>query len=142
MIGSDRNAVLFANSAFYMAFAGRDLPAMENVWAKDHPISCTHPGWQPLTGRAEVMASWRSILGSADAPQISAKAARASIYGDCAVVTCVEQIGDDDGESEFLTATNVFIRAGSVWVMVHHHAGPLSVDPLAMDEDDERPPLN
>jgi ketosteroid isomerase-like protein len=140
---SDRNAVLFANTAFYAAFAGRDLSAMENVWAKDQPISCSHPGWQPLTGRAEVMASWRSILDSHDAPEIVAKAARAAIYGDCAVVTCIEQIGDDEDETEFLTATNIFVRAGSVWMMVHHQAGPLSIDPHTLEEDEEeRPAMN
>ena len=30
---SDTDAVLFANEAFYQAFADRDEPAMETVWS-------------------------------------------------------------------------------------------------------------
>ncbi len=137
---SDRNAVLFANTAFYAAFAGRDADAMEQVWSKDKVVSCSHPGWQPLSGRAEVIASWRSILGNPEAPNITCRAERATIYGDFALVTCIEQIGDG-GDSEFLTATNVFVRTGSIWVMIHHQAGPASIDASALEEE-EKPALN
>jgi ketosteroid isomerase-like protein len=138
---SDHNAVLFANSAFYAAFAARDAAAMEKVWAKDKMISCTHPGWQPLVGRAEVTASWRSILGNASAPKISCRAERAVVYGDFAIVTCIEQISDEKGESEFLTATNIFVRTGSLWAMVHHQAGPVNLEPNSLEEE-EKPALN
>ena len=138
---SDQNAVLFANAAFYAAFAGRDVEAMEKVWAKDKTISCTHPGWQPLIGRAEVMASWRSILTGGAPPQISSRAERAVIHGDFAIVTCLEQMGDDKNAPEFLTATNIFTRAGSLWVMVHHQAGPVNIDPRTLEEE-EKPALN
>jgi len=138
---SDQDAVLFANEAFYAAFASRDLAAMEKVWAKDKSISCTHPGWQPLVGRAEVMASWRSILGNAKAPRISCRAERATIYGECAVVTCIEQIAGDKDSAEFLTATNVFVRVGQLWAIVHHQAGPVNIDPQSL-EDEEPPALN
>jgi len=137
---SEQNAVLFANGAFYAAFASRDAAAMEKVWAKNKSISCTHPGWQPLVGRAEVVASWRSILSNPAAPHIIARAERAMIYGDCAVVTCIEQITDEKGQSEFLTATNVFVRNGHTWAMVHHQAGPVNLDPQSLEE--EKPALN
>lgn len=138
---SETQAVLFANSAFYTAFTARDLVAMEGVWSKDRSISCTHPGWQPLVGRAEVLASWRSILTNSAAPRIHCRAERAVVHGDCAIVTCIEQISDDKGNIEFLTATNVFVRAGSIWALVHHQAGPVKLDPQSL-EDEERPPLN
>ncbi len=133
-------AVLFASSAFYAAFAGRDLAAMDRIWAKDKPVSCTHPGWQPLRGRAEVMASWRSILTNAGAPRIRSRAEHATLYGDLAVVTCIEELAGERGQKEFLTATNVFVRAGSLWVMVHHQAGPVNIDPRAIDEEDDGAP--
>lgn len=139
---SDHNAVLFANAAFYAAFAGRDAKAMEQVWSKDKPISCTHPGWQPLVGRDEVLQSWRSILGNNSSPEISCRQERTALYGDVAVVTCLEQITDGHGNDEFLTATNVFVRSGSIWTMVHHQAGPANVDPQALDEEEEKPALN
>lgn len=138
---SELNAVLFANGAFSTAFASRDADAMAHVWSKNGPISCTHPGRQPLVGRAEVLASWRSILASSTSPRIACRQERAVIYGDCAVVTCIEQISDGQGHDEFLTATNIFVRAGSIWAMVHHQAGPVSIDPQSL-EDEEKPALN
>ena len=36
---SDADAVLFANEAFYLAFATRDFDAMAAVWADDEPVS-------------------------------------------------------------------------------------------------------
>ena len=138
---SEQNAVLFANGAFYAAFASRDAAAMEQVWSKDKSISCTHPGWQPLVGRAEVLASWRSILGNPSAPHITCRQERAVIYGDCAVVTCIEHISEGKNRDEFLTATNIFVRAGSIWAMVHHQAGPVNIDPQSL-EDEEKPALN
>jgi hypothetical protein len=38
-------AVLDANSAFYRAFAARDVAAMEAVWSGERPVACIHPGW-------------------------------------------------------------------------------------------------
>jgi hypothetical protein len=137
----EQQAVLFANSAFYAAFATRDIGAMEAVWSKEKPVSCTHPGWQPLVGRKAVMESWRSILANPAAPHIACRADRAAVYGDMAVVTCIEQIADPSGPPQFLTATNIFAKAGAVWVMVHHQAGPVQVDP-SMLEDEEKPQMN
>ena len=37
-------AVLFANDAFYLAFANRDYDAMDVIWARDAPVTCIHPG--------------------------------------------------------------------------------------------------
>jgi len=56
-------------------------------------------------------------------------------------VTCIEQIKDERGQSEFLTATNVFVRNGQTWDMVHHQAGPVNLDPQSL-EDEEKPALN
>ena len=140
---SDHNAVLFANTAFYTAFASKDAKAMEQVWCREKLISCTHPGWQPLVEREEVLQSWRSILGNGSAPDIACRHEHAAIYGDFAVVTCLEQLTDTQGNAEFLTATNVFTRTGSLWTMVHHQAGPVNVDTRGLeDEDDEKPALN
>ncbi len=144
---SEQDAVLFANQAFYAAFAGRDPDAMEQVWAKDRTLTCVHPGWAPLTGREQVLASWRSILSGNSAPRISCHQEHAVIYGDCAAVTCIEVIesGVAQGEraqAQYLAATNIFVRVGHIWAMVHHHAGPANVDPRTLDDDAERPKLN
>ena len=60
---SDEQAVLSANEAFYRAFAESDLPAMAALWSQRAPVACIHPGWNPLTDREAVMASWAGILG-------------------------------------------------------------------------------
>ncbi len=127
---SDAEPVLFANEAFYYAFAGGDAAAMDEVWARDVPVACIHPGWNVLTGRDAVMESWRSILGSDGRPAIRSQGARASLYGDVAFVTCYENIGQG-----YLAATNVFVREDGAWKMVHHHAGP-TAPPEAEDSED------
>ena len=52
----DRMALLFANEAFYAAFAGHDYAAMEALWARHAPVACIHPGWGVLEGR-----EWRLV---------------------------------------------------------------------------------
>lgn len=113
--------VLAANAAFYAAFAAGDIDAMNAIWSRDPAVTCIHPGYDVLHGRAAVMASWRSILGGEDNP-IVATDARAHVNGDSAYVTCLEGLRGDPAS---LVATNVFARDGGEWKMVHHQAGPL-----------------
>jgi hypothetical protein len=123
---SDADSVLFANEAFYRAFADRDIDGMKAAWSSAAPLSCLHPGWGPIHGREPVLASWTAILSSPDSPAIRPLAPRATVLGDVALVTCFEALGN-----AYAVATNVFVREGSVWKMVHHQAGPTS----------ERPPV-
>lgn len=116
---NDQASVLFANEAFYLAFAGRDIAAMEELWSRNAAVTCTHPGRSPIIGRENVMRSWRAILFNPDSPAISCRNASAHILGDVGYILCHEQIDDT-----FLAATNVFIREHDGWKMVHHHAGP------------------
>lgn len=130
--------VLAANAAFYRAFAERDLDAMEALWARSSRVACTHPGWRALHGRDAVMESWRSILDSPDAPEISCSR-ESVIPGDgMAVVLCVESLRGGS-----LAATNVFVREAGAWRIVHHHAGPIAPgrDGGAGDDGDEPPPF-
>ena len=120
----DHDAVLFANEAFYRAFAARDLAAMEEVWARHCPVACIHPGWAPLHGREAVMRSWQGILGNPESPAVACHGARATVFGDSAMVVCFEAV-----PGGFLVATNLFVRQGAVWKLVHHQAGPTSGQP-------------
>jgi hypothetical protein len=126
----DRDAILFANEAFYRAFAERNFEAMEAVWARDHPVACIHPGWGPLSGRQEVMASWEAILKHPSQPHVTCLAPEVFILGDTAYVICFEEVG-----GSYLLATNIFVRQGSLWRMVHHQAGPTSAAPPAEEAD-------
>jgi ketosteroid isomerase-like protein len=114
-------AVLAANRAFYKAFAERNVRAMLQLWAREHVVACIHPGWAPLHGSEAVLASWKAILGSQEAPRIRFTDPAAVVFGDAAVVTCVEHIRDAE-----LAATNVFALENGEWRLVHHHAGPMA----------------
>ncbi len=94
---------------------------MEALWSTAHLVACIHPGWQALHGRTQVIASWRAILQNPDSPEIECSDAKALVIGDCAFVTCTENM-----EGNQLVATNIFARDGEDWKMVHHQAAPFS----------------
>ena len=116
----ERDAVLFANEAFYRAFADRDLSAMERLWSRRGPVACIHPGWCPLYGRDQVIASWRSILANPRSPAVACRRPQVFMQGESAFVVCFEEV-----EGAFLIATNVFLREADGWKLTHHQAGPV-----------------
>ncbi len=128
---SERDAVLFANEAFYRAFADGDGDAMETLWARQAPVCCIHPGWEPIHDRDAVLDSWRAVLDNP--PDIRCIAPRAYLFGDAAFVVCFEAIGGDH-----LVATNYFIRENGRWKMTHHQAGPTRFAPPAEPPPPER----
>lgn len=127
---SDSASVLFANDAFYTAFAAGDLEGMRGLWADDRPVTCIHPGWRPLFGYEAVMDSWRTILASGETGAIRCHDARAHIAGEVAWVTAFERL-----PRGVLVATNLFVRHGAQWRMIHHQAGPCQDPPAEPDEE-------
>jgi ketosteroid isomerase-like protein len=121
---SELAAALAANEAFYKAFASRDHAAMERLWAREASVTSIHPGWGPLYGRKAVMDSWAGILANPAAPKIKCLGAKAILHGGVAVVLCYEEI-----ELDLLVATNLFIKEGDTWKLVHHQAGPTVARP-------------
>ncbi len=119
MSSIDEQAVLAANEAFYRAFADGDVVAMEEVWAKDAPIVTIHPNGPTLTSRAAVLQSWYAILLGPERPFIRCQMPRVFVHGQSAFVTCYEDLG-----GHVLAATNVFLREGGQWRLVHHQSGP------------------
>ena len=127
---SELDAVLFANEAFYRAFADRDMDAMEDLWAVSAPVCCIHPGWEAIYERYDVIESWRAIFSGATSPAINCVAPRVYFYGEAAFVVCFEEI-----QGDHLIATNYFVREAGRWRMVHHQAGPTrAVVPPSSDE--------
>ncbi len=118
--------VLAANAAFYDVFSAHDLSQMDDVWAREAEVACIHPGWGLLSDRASIMRSWRSILDNG--PFIWCSNERVRVCGEIATVVCHEHI-----EGLLLIATNVFMREGPRWAMVHHHAAPVALE--AMEEE-------
>ncbi len=131
---SQHAAVLFANDAFYLAFRNRDAKAMNEVWAHRESITCIHPGWRPLTGRQAVMESWRSILANPASPDVRCIGAEAHVIEDAAYVLCYEVTPQGS-----LIATNIFIRDGGSWRMVHHQSGPSPTPPRSATAANDTP---
>jgi ketosteroid isomerase-like protein len=121
---SEREAVLFANEAFYQAFNERDAETMAQLWARRAPVACIHPGWPPLEGREAVLRSWRSILGNPDQPPLRMLEPRVYLAGEAAFVICYEAIA-----GQYLVATNVFVREDGAWRLAHHQSGPTNGRP-------------
>jgi hypothetical protein len=115
---SDDLTVLFANEAFYVAFAECDLKAMDRVWSERTRVTCIHPGWPVLNDREQVMKSWQAILANPASPKIVCHRPMVRLLGDTAYVICYEAIGGGT-----LVATNIFTRENGAWRMVHHQAG-------------------
>lgn len=111
------DAVLAANTDFYIAFARGDTAAMDALWARRAAVACVHPGWQALVGREAVMESWQAILASP--PAVRCVGARVFVNGTSAHVICYEGVGDG-----MLVATNLFVLEDDAWRMIHHQAGP------------------
>lgn len=128
---AETEELLFANEAFYLAFSGNDLDAMKSIWSETGSPSCIHPGWGVITGYDEVIASWSAILGNTQPADISCLDAHGIIRGDVGTVTCFESLNGG-----YLIATNIFVREGERWRMVHHQAGPTSARPDAADKPD------
>lgn len=129
-----------ANEAFYRAFRDRDVAAMERLWAERAPVACMHPGMTVVVGRAEVLRSWRGLLGHPQAPSLACSHVRVHVLGSSAYVTCLE---GNEGQPPKLIATNVFTLEDGRWRLVHHQAGPLSpssqpTEPEAPSEDPYR----
>lgn len=131
-VSVDEVEVLAQNRAFYAAFRQRDFDSMDGLWAQRAKVACVHPGWQPIRGREQVMASWRAILGQSSVPQIRCEDASAHVLGDTAFVLCEEVLGEGR-----LVATNVFIREEDDWRLVHHQAGPMAPSAAAEDDDED-----
>lgn len=128
---SAKELILFANEAFYAAFASGDSEAMNDVWATRAPCVCLHPGATPIFGRVAIMQSWEQILADPGISEIIAHSPRVMELGDFALVICYESLSGGT-----LIASNGFVREDGTWRMVSHQAGPCP-DAPAPDEDDE-----
>lgn len=127
-LNADEERILFANDAFYAAFASGDVDAMDEVWAWEVPVVCIHPGATPIHDRAEIMRSWDHILSDPGVSDMKMHSPRVIAYDEFAFVTCYETLGGGA-----LIALNGFILENGTWRMISHQAGPC---PDAPDEDD------
>ncbi|GAA0491894.1 nuclear transport factor 2 family protein [Streptomyces sp. NPDC046215] len=148
---TDSERVELANTALYEAVERGDTTAMGELWLDDSgadgiEVSCVHPGWPVLRGRAEVLRSYALIMASTDYIQFFLTDVEVAVAGDTALVTCTENIlsggpAEEEGElgplvGQLVVATNVFRRVGEQWKVWSHHGSPV----LAGREDEEDGP--
>jgi hypothetical protein len=115
----------FANEAFYLAFAEKDIQAMQNIWASNVTVLCLHPGWPLLTGREDILESWRSILSNPEQQPIDFYGVQSSALSENTVaVVCYELVG-----GSAMVATNVFIEEDGAPRIALHQAGFCSNPP-------------
>jgi len=126
--GMTQHALRAANQAFYAAFERLDLEAMTNLWARDVPVSCVHPGWDLVLGHEAVMQSWRSIFEGtselhfrSEELQVTAGAEMGWAVSREVLSTTVQGMPVENT----LTAVNTFVLEQGVWRVAHHHAAPL-----------------
>jgi ketosteroid isomerase-like protein len=117
----DEDAILAANSAYYRAFRTGDDALMSRVWHVQD-VTCIHPGWPPIIGRAPVLESYRQIMLNPNQEPVRADEEQVSVLGDWARVLCRESITGAQ-----LAATNLFVRTPDGWRLVHHHASPMAM---------------
>ena len=110
--------VLFSNEAFYLAFSGKDIDAMDGLWSRQASLVCVHPGWRRLTDREAILDSWRRILGNPDQPGMDFLQPVVHDLGSTKLVTCYEAL-----PSGVCLATNGFTEEADGWRMVLHHSG-------------------
>lgn len=136
---ADNDDLRAQNLAFYQAFEAKDLDAMASVWGEESPVSCVHPGWDPIVGRDAVLESWEAIFLGTRAISFTLRNAHLVVSGDAAWIILVEEIdaAHEDGERvrAATLATNVFLRETTGWRLVHHHAGPAVSVPTARPSD-------
>ena len=126
----DEEKVREANRRFYLALEGLDLERMDRVWLHDDSVKCVHPGWELLSGWEEVRESWARIFENTGRMQVIISNVEVQMLGDVAWVVCNEKITsttDKGFDTALIQATNIFVRRGENWLMIHHHASPIPV---------------
>ena len=117
-----------ANAEFYKAIEAGSIERMDEVWANEEWVRCVHPGWEMISSWKRVRESWLRIFEAGQKMRISPSEIVITLFSEIGLINCTENItvfGEDQFESLQATATNLFIRRGESWLLVHHHASPV-----------------
>ena len=117
------------NNRFYKAFQSLSIEEMEGVWDHGDDAVCIHPGWDLFTGWLAIRESWMTIFQNTRSIKFLITNAKIKIFGDIAVVVCLENIKITQFGHAFkfgVLATNVFKKLESDWLMIHHHGSTVT----------------
>jgi ketosteroid isomerase-like protein len=122
-------------AAFYQALETNDLDAMMEVWADDEEVLCIHPNGQRLTGYRQVRDNWAAIFRSGQRIKVHLSD-QVQMSGVMFAVHSANENVLVQGEPHArppVAATNVFLRTGSGWRMIVHHASAVVPPPSRPD---------
>lgn len=122
---ADRQALRNLNRRFYEAHERRDLDAMAAVWSHGPDVICIHPGWPILRGWTAVEQSWRRIFAGPSSNQFIVTNDQLNIAAGVAWMTLDENLMSAGGTGT-VAATNIFLKIGGDWKIVHHHGSPVA----------------
>ena len=127
---SDVDELRAANERFYRALEELDLAAMDQLWLHEPGVRCIHPGWDVLVGWERVRESLEQIFAGTGWMRVTPTECNIQIFGDVGMVACAENITasrDSDVGVAVAQATNLFLRTGEEWRLIHHHSSPAPV---------------
>lgn len=126
-----------ANEAFFDAYRGLDVEAMDAVWLPSAHVRCVHPNWELVVGWTDIRSSWEELFESLEDVELQLEDVHVEVAGRVAwvnqLVYVTLQTADGDVVSGTSIATNLFEHWDGRWRLVLHHASALVED----DEHDE-----
>ena len=127
---SDVDGVNAASEAFIAAIAGRDIQAMEKLWAHDPYATFIGPlSTSVVIGWNGVRKAWEMRFSQFDRVTISLAESHVHSNGKVAWAVGIEkvQLLRKDGRTISFDAfvTNVFENRDGRWLIISHHATPM-----------------
>jgi ketosteroid isomerase-like protein len=122
---SDIEAVTAANLAFDTALSGRDINAMERVWAAEPYVIAVHPASKVLiVGPDAVRKSWEATFDRFAEISVSMKEPQIHLVQNLGWVVGIESVQgkskNGDAVSFMAFTTNMYEKRDGRWLMVLH----------------------
>ena len=115
-----------AEQQFYEALQHGELERLMAVWGDDDEISCVHPGGPRMVGVAAIRASFESIFahGVIDVRPEKISRLQTMFSAVHSVLERVQMSMELGTQSNWVIATNVYLKTPLGWRIVAHHASP------------------
>ena len=117
-----------ANEAFFQAWSGRDLRAMDELWAKEGYASAIHPAHPiPFLGWESVRAGWQELFARDPDVVVHSHGGTRHVAGPVAWVadsTMLASIPAHGGLAVLYSvlSTKIFEERKGEWLLIHYHA--------------------
>jgi ketosteroid isomerase-like protein len=122
---ASEQAVKAANDAYYAALSDRNSSEIEHVWAQNAEVTnifAVNPA--PTVGWNGVESAYNSLFAHFPKLSVTMPEPMVRVEGDTALVVGVEtqeaELSNGSSVRAGLPATNVFLKQGGEWLMVHH----------------------